>query len=87
MFKYEKEFRKDNPQTVGETDKHYDLDNYKDWLKTRLTQFEEMKTALEHINKSADPFLTDDELRSFAEMAWRLSNSVLASLSETNEKP
>lgn len=50
------------------------------------TQFEEMKTALDHINKSAVPHLTGDELRSFVEMTWRISNSVLASLTENNEK-
>ena len=37
MYKYEKEFRKENPQTIGETDKHFDLDNYKDWLEEQLT--------------------------------------------------
>jgi hypothetical protein len=36
MYKYEKEFRKENPQTIGETDKHFDLDNYKDWLEKKL---------------------------------------------------
>lgn len=36
MYKYEEQFRKDNPQTIGETDKHFDLDNYKDWLEKEL---------------------------------------------------
>lgn len=36
MFKFEKEFRLENPQTVGETDSHFDLDNYKDWLEDKL---------------------------------------------------
>lgn len=35
-FKFEKQFRAENPQTVGETDKHFDLDNYKDWLESKL---------------------------------------------------
>ena len=37
MWKYEQEFRIDKPETVGETDKHFDLDSYKDWLEEQLT--------------------------------------------------
>jgi hypothetical protein len=37
MWKYEQEFRIDKPETEGETDKHFDLDNYKDWLEEQLT--------------------------------------------------
>jgi hypothetical protein len=37
MWKYELEYRIDKPGTVGETDKHFDLDNYKDWLEEQLT--------------------------------------------------
>jgi hypothetical protein len=36
MWKFEKQFRKDNSQTIGETDRHYDLDNYKDWLESEI---------------------------------------------------
>lgn len=36
MWKFEEQFRKDNPQTIGEADKHFDLDNYKDWLENKL---------------------------------------------------
>ena len=36
MYKYEKEFREENPQTIGETDRQYDLSNYKDWLERKL---------------------------------------------------
>lgn len=38
MWKYEQEFRIDKPETVGETDKNFDLDNYKDWLEEQLTE-------------------------------------------------
>lgn len=37
MWKYEKEFRAAHPETIGETDKEYDLDNYKDWLENKLS--------------------------------------------------
>jgi hypothetical protein len=36
MYQFEKEFRKEMPQTIGETDSHFDLDNYKDWLEQKL---------------------------------------------------
>lgn len=35
-WKFEKEFRVDHPDTIGENDKGFDLDNYKDWLEKRL---------------------------------------------------
>ena len=35
-WKFEKEFREAHPETIGETDKHFDLDNYKDWLEQQL---------------------------------------------------
>lgn len=40
MYKYEKQFREENPETVGETDKHFDLSNYKDWLESKLEKLE-----------------------------------------------
>jgi hypothetical protein len=36
-YKFEKQFREENPQTIGETDRHFDLDNYKDWLESKLS--------------------------------------------------
>lgn len=36
MWKFEEQFRKENPQTIGETDKCFDLENYKDWLESKL---------------------------------------------------
>lgn len=35
---FEEEFRLDHPETVGETDSHFDLDNYKDWLEAQLIE-------------------------------------------------
>jgi hypothetical protein len=37
-WKFEEEFRLDKPETIGETDKHFDLDNYKDWLEFQLSE-------------------------------------------------
>ena len=36
MWKFEKEFRLAHPETIGETDKQFDLDNYKDYLEQQL---------------------------------------------------
>jgi hypothetical protein len=36
MYKYEEQFRVENPQTIGETDQQFDLSNYKDWLERKL---------------------------------------------------
>lgn len=37
-YTFEEEFRLDHPETVGETDSHFDLDNYKDWLEAQLIE-------------------------------------------------
>lgn len=37
-WKFEEEFRRDKPETISETDSHFDLDNYKDWLEAKLTE-------------------------------------------------
>jgi len=57
------------------------------WMQeTRLTQFEEMKKALEKIANAPYPY-NDYERESWIETARTLSAASLASLSETNEKP
>lgn len=38
MKQFEQEFRLDHPETIGETDTHFDLDNYKDWLEKQLAE-------------------------------------------------
>lgn len=37
MWKYEKQFRAEKPETINESDRHFDLDNYKDWLEEKLS--------------------------------------------------
>lgn len=39
MRKFEKEFRAENPQTVGETDKEFDNANYTEWLEQKVVKF------------------------------------------------
>lgn len=49
-FQYEDQFRKYNPETIGEADKHFDLDNYKDWLEEII--FEQLECLTEIVNSS-----------------------------------
>jgi len=37
-YTFEEEFRLDHPETVGETDIHFDIDNYKGWLEAQLIE-------------------------------------------------
>ena len=37
-YTFEEEFRLDHPETVGETDVQFDLENYKDWLEAQLIE-------------------------------------------------
>lgn len=39
-FKYEKEFRKAHPETIGEKESIFDLVNYAEWLETIVGQIE-----------------------------------------------
>ena len=39
-MKYKKEFKKENPETIGETDYTFDISNYCDWLEEK---YEELK--------------------------------------------
>ena len=47
-WKYEKEFREVYPETVGETDREFDLDNYKDYLENEII---ELQSKLQISNK------------------------------------
>lgn len=73
MYKFEKQFRGENPQTIGETDRHFDLDNYKDWLELKLTQYMELNNPILKINpKIID--ITDDLNRELL-TKWRVSTN------------
>ncbi len=38
-----KEFKKEHPETIGETDKCFDQDNYKDWLEIQVMKLRDTK--------------------------------------------
>jgi hypothetical protein len=42
-MRYEKEFRKAKPHTVGEKDKDFDNRNYAEWLESQLKEEREIK--------------------------------------------
>jgi len=56
MWKYDKEFRTAHPETIGETDKQFDLDNYKDWLEQQV----EKLFAIPVVNNSSFKLTIDD---------------------------
>ena len=45
--KYDAEFRKDHPETIGETDKTFDLSNYCEWLEKRVADRDALRAELE----------------------------------------
>ena len=38
MYQFEKQFRLEKPETIGEEDSVFDLENYKDWIEQKLIQ-------------------------------------------------
>lgn len=61
-FKYEKEFRKAHPETIGEKDSIFDLVNYTEWLETIVVQ----KIAVKDLTSNdAKPVLADALLHKF----------------------
>lgn len=49
-WKFEQEFRAAHPETIGETDKEYDLNNYREWLEKLLAN-----CNLQGVNKIPSP--------------------------------
>lgn len=56
--KYDAEFRKDHPETIGETDQALDLSNYCEWLEKRVADLNRLTSSF----KPETEFLTDAEL-------------------------
>lgn len=54
-MKFKKQFKEAHPETIGETDSHYDKSNYIDWIDKEYAQLqaekEELLEALERILK------------------------------------
>lgn len=54
MFVFEKQFRREKPETIGETDSVFDLDNYKDWLEEKLSLYVKVMEDVSRASRSAD---------------------------------
>lgn len=54
MFVFEKQFRREKPETIGETDSVFDLDNYKDWLEEKLSLSVKVMEDVSRVSRSAD---------------------------------
>lgn len=39
MKQFENQFRNEKPETIGETDSHFDLSNYNDFIEEKLNYF------------------------------------------------
>lgn len=48
--KYDAEFRKDHPETIGETDKTFDLSNYCEWLEKRVADRDALRAELDLVH-------------------------------------
>ena len=62
-WKFEEEFRLDKPETIGETDRHFDLDNYKDWLEFQLAEARK-QLSLFAVSGRSEQFICDHPMRS-----------------------
>lgn len=58
-MKFEKEFRNDNPQTIGETDSHFDLHNYNEWLESKHEQLHSELEKAKELLKELIPMAED----------------------------
>jgi hypothetical protein len=57
-YTFEEEFRLDHPETVGETDRDFDLDNYKDWLEAQLIEARK-QLALYNVSERSEHLVCD----------------------------
>lgn len=68
MKQFENQFRTEKPETIGETDSHFDLSNYNDFIEEKLNYF---------LNKVLNVFEADNkqeydlrqEIREFLKVA------------------
>lgn len=73
-MRYEKEFRQAKPETIGETDHHFDSVNYYEWLESKLSEAEKQRDELlDGIKKVYDAGysgITNVGIANYAEREW-----------------
>ena len=52
--KYAAEFRKDHPETIGETDQTFDLSNYCEWLEKRVADRDALRAEVEALRHEVE---------------------------------
>ena len=73
MFIFEKQFRRDKPENIGETDSIFDLDNYKNWLEEKLQNcIDTMEEVAEELDKK------EMNINSFEFLLWSRLNFSLS---------
>lgn len=64
-MKFKKQFKEAHPETIGETDSHFDKSNYIDWIDKEYTQLkadkEELLEALEIFIEQNTPTFTSHD--------------------------
>ena len=60
MWKYKEEYKLDKPETIGETDYTFDLDNYREWLEEQLTECRKQLSIANVVGQS-EQLLCDHE--------------------------
>lgn len=89
-MKYKKEFKDEHPETVGETDSHFDLSNYCDWLESKYDEIKSdsdrkchLDTKIEEVYKIAIKLGLNDEHSLFKK---ELRNIAVAAIDHSNSK-
>jgi hypothetical protein len=59
-MKYEKAFRKDHPETVGETDQTFDKANYTYWLESQLEKVLDFAESMKEYGCLAPSLLANE---------------------------
>jgi len=62
MWKYKEEYKLDRPETIGEKDYTFDLDNYREWLEGQLTECRKQLSIANVVGQSEQLSLSDFRL-------------------------
>jgi len=66
-LKYKEEYKLDRPETIGETDHTFDLDNYREWLEERLTECRKQLSMANVVDRLPEDTLIRDNAREMDE--------------------
>lgn len=78
-MKFEQRYREAHPETVGETDKQFDLSNYCDWLESLVEEFKPT-------NKQSGPFCGCDDIADINICTKCLSEAIVSAAQKSMRK-